>query len=62
METNDLSKIFELSDTFYVGESCVSSEDCEVAEEINQAMKQAWRAYSSNVEKSYKLCAGLNFA
>lgn len=62
METIDLSKVFEFSDISSVGELCVSSEDCEVVEEINKAMKHAWRAYSSNVEKSYKLCAGLNFA
>ena len=62
METIDPDKVFETSDIASVGEECVSLKDCEVAEEINQAMKQAWRTYSSNVEKSYKLCAGLCFA
>lgn len=62
METIDLDKVFETSDISSVGQECISPEDCKVAEEINLAMKKAWRAYSSNVEKSYKLCAGHSFA
>lgn len=59
MEKINLDEIFEATDLSELGTPCLSEEDCQLAEEINDKMKSACRAYSSMVEQSYQLCAGL---
>ena len=62
MENINLDSIFETSDFSSMGHPCLSAEDRVVTENINAKMKQAFRAYSSMVQRSHQLCVELRLA